>query len=321
MNNAHRAKSNHESASADYELVMVTYFSASNVSDFLETVGPGLPLVIIDNAQGRDGVGALAAGREHTRHQHGPGRGFAVAANIGLRTSSARYLVFVNPDSRPTPRIIESLVADLRADDRLGAVAALMTNMDGSTERGVGGWEPTPLRAVVHALGLHKWQRFSKFGLYARPRASETIDVDWVTGACMAVPRQVLKDLGGFDERYFVYSEDVDFGNRLRKAGLRVRLRTDLAVRHMAGSSGGTPSTGMSRLKGASFTAYARRHLAPSAAIAVVLLEAMGASARTVVHRARAQPDQAALMAAYTQGLILGAELPDPNEVGSHSAV
>jgi len=264
-------------APGDYELVLVTFFSRDNVEQFLDAIGAPVPMTVVDNGQGADGLETVTQGRAGVRYQHGPARGFATAANLGARGSHADYLVFVNPDSRPSRGLIDDLVGDLRADPGLGAVAALMTGPDGRSERGAGGWQPSPHRALTHAMGLHKL--FPTAGLYARPEPDQPIEVDWVTGACMAVPRKVFEELGGFDQRYFVYSEDVDFGRRLREAGYRLRLRTDLKVPHQAGSSGGTPSVTMSRLEGSSFAAYSRRHLRPAAAATVIALESGGAAA------------------------------------------
>jgi GT2 family glycosyltransferase len=295
-------------AFADVEMVMVTFHSRDHVRGFLESVGPEIPLVLIDNSAGADDVAGVVTNRPGTRYLTGPGRGFATAANIGARTSTAEYLIFVNPDSRPTREVLLALVADLREASDLGCVAALLTGADGQGERGAGGWEPSPRRALVHAAGLHKW--FRSAGLYARPRPYELVDVDWVVGACTAVRRPEFLALGAFDESYFVYSEDVDWSRRLRAAGYRVRLRTDLLVPHSAGSSGGTSSTTMSRIKGASFAAYTRRHVGGAAATCVVAVEALGAIGRTVLYLLTARTGTARSMAAYARGLLLGAEPP-----------
>ena len=85
------------------------------------------------------------------------------------------------------------------------------------------------------------------------------MEVDWVTGTCMAVRREPFRELGGFDEAFFVYCEDVAFGHRARRAGWRIRLREDVMVLHGTGSSG-APSSEMRRLQGASFTTYMNRY-------------------------------------------------------------
>ena len=79
----------------------------------------------------------------------------------------------------------------------------------------------------------------------------------------MAIRRETFVRLGGFDERYFVYNEDMAFGRRMREAGLRQILRGDLRVPHLGGGSG-AGSSYMSRMRGASMIAYLRHHHRPA---------------------------------------------------------
>lgn len=254
-----------------YEAVLVTYHSHGQVVGLLDALGPSVPVVMVDNASGADGIPAVAAERPGTRCLDGENVGFARAANLGARSSTAEYLVFVNPDTRPTPAVLQALVADLAADPGLGSVAAATTDAHGRIELGVGGWEPTPRRCLVYALGLHR--RWPRAGVVARPQVGEQIELGWITGACLAVRRETFLRLGGFDERYFVYNEDMAFGRAVREAGLGQRLRTDLLVRHATSSSGPQESTGrgaplpkMPQQKGASMASYLVDHNGPVAA-------------------------------------------------------
>src|SRR5205085_10576279 len=101
---------------------------------------------------------------------------------------------------------------------------------DGGPEIGAGGWRPPPRRALVHALGLHT--RLPLAGMVVRPVRDEPVTLDWVCGAVLAMPRATFLRLGGFDERYYLYCEDMDYGLAAQDAGLRSVLRTDLAVPH-----------------------------------------------------------------------------------------
>src|SRR5664280_974742 len=230
------------------------------------------------------------------------------------------YVVFANPDSRPTVEVFDALVAQLRSDPGLGAVAALLVEPNGQVEISVGGWEPSVSRAAVHAAGLHK--RFRRCGLWARPEPGESIDLDWLNGGCLAVRRQTLLDLGGFDDRYFVYNEDMTFGRTLREAGYRQELRTDLLVPHAAGSSGGG-STNMARLRGASMADCVRRYNSPAAALAIRLLLMLGTLLRIGQSAVKRDRPRAAMFRSYARGLLFGTgQLPGvPDEsAGSSTA-
>lgn len=285
------------------EMVLVTYHSRGLVEQLLARLPEELPVVVVDNASGADAVQEALAGREHARYLDGGGVGFSRAANLGARTSDRPYLVFVNPDTAPTIEILTALVDDLVADPGLAAVAATTVTGSGRVELGVGGWEPSLRRTIVYATGLHT--RWPESGLFARPRPHERIELDWLTGACLAVPRETFLRLGGFDEHYFLYNEDMAYGRRLREAGLRQRLRTDLLVPHAGAGSGGGRTT-MLQMRGASMHDYLHRHNSGVAAEAMRLVLTLGAVARCLISYARGRRPAARGFAAYTRGLWTG---------------
>lgn len=292
-----------ESRVPNFELVVVTYRSRTQVEGLLEGLPPDLPLVVVDNSDGADGIGEMLADRPDCRVLHGGGRGFARAANLGALTSEYDTVVFVNPDARPTLDTLWSLVDDVRADDTLASSAGTPIGRDGYPELGTGGWEPTVRRAVAHAAALHKVA--PKMGLYARPAPGEAIELDWTTGACMAVRTEVFRRLGGFDEGFFVYSEDVAFGHTVRALGLRQRLRTDLLVPHASGGSG-APSLEMCRLRGASMARYMRTRRGGIAGRLITATVAGGYLVRFAGYRLRRNPARAAEHLSYARGALTG---------------
>ncbi len=287
----------------DLELVIVTYFSRDLVADLLSALPVDVPVVIVDNSQGADGAADLVADRPHGRYLTGEGRGFAPAANLAARTSERPYLVFVNPDTHPAYEQLATLVDDLVRDDTLGAVAATTVAPDGRVELGVGGWEPNLLRTLVYATGLHG--RFPLAGLYARPEPGKPIELDWLTGACMAVPRERFVSLGGFDESFFLYNEDMSYGRQVREAGLSSRLRTDVLVPHAGGGSG-APKPVMLQMRGASMVRYLARHSSPGAVQLMRLTLSAGALGRGLVSLLRGRVPAARGFWAYNRGLWFG---------------
>lgn len=239
------------------EVVVVSYRSRAHVAELLAGWPQDLSVVVVDNASGADGLPEFTAAHPNVRYLDGGGEGFARAANLGALSSEREFVVFVNPDCRPSAVDLDALVTGLADDPASASHAATMTSGDGSIEAGVGGWEPSLRRLTVHALGLGSV--FREGGLFAAPRPGQRCDVDWTTGACMAVRTDQFRVLGGFDETFYVYAEDVSFGRAARLAGLRTRLREDVLVRHGAGGSG-APSLEMLRLRGASFAGYLTRY-------------------------------------------------------------
>jgi GT2 family glycosyltransferase len=289
--------------SASVELVIVAYRSRQQVEGLLSGLPDDLPVVVIDNSDGSDGLRDVVLARPAGRYLEGGGVGFARAANKGARSSTADVLVFVNPDTRPTLRDLTTLAQDVLDDPTCAASAGTLVEPDGRAQIGVGGWEPSVLRAAVHAAGLHKL--LPERGIFARPEIGRPARVDWVSGGCMAIRRETFERLGYFDEGYYVYLEDVEYGRAARAAGLHETLRTDVTI---SGSSGGSgaPSLEMMRLRGASMTRYLRRHHpAPAAALMIVLI-GLGYVVRAVERRLRGDAQRAREHWSYAVGSFTG---------------
>ena len=288
-------------ALSSIEVVLVAYRSRDHVAELLQSWPPELAVTVVENSNNVDGIADIVRQRPGTRYLDGGGQGFARAANRGADAAEGDYLVFVNPDTRPTADQLLSLVRGLADDPTAAAHAATVTGSDGEVEVGTGGWEPSVRRTAVHASGLHK--RFRTAGLFAQPRLGESVDVDWVCGACLAVRREQFRALGGFDDSFFVYAEDIAFGRRIRVAGLCSVLRPDVVVPHGAGSSG-APSLEMLRMRGASFAGYVRRYASPSSAAAMRALFAAGALLRALAQCLRLDLDNARLSLALARGVL-----------------
>lgn len=293
----------------DFEVVLVSYKSRHHVEALLDGWPEKLPVVVVDNSGNSDGIADLAR-LPNVRYLSGGGQGFGRAANLGAFSSEKPYAVFVNPDSRPTVEHLLALVRGLARDGAAVSHAATVTGRDGNVEIGVGGWEPSVRRLAVNATGLHK--ALPRTGLFAKPALGEHIELDWTTGACMAVRTEPFRELGGFDETFFVYAEDMAFGRQAREAGWRCVLRDDVVVPHGAGSSG-APSTEMLRLRGASFAGYLRRYHPGARGTAMRALFALGAAVRMAAQfatgrRAEAEQSRALLAGTLTQRAYVGGE-------------
>lgn len=288
----------------DVELILVSYHSADQIAGLLAGLPADLPVAVVDNARGADRVADSVRSRANGRYvDSGGDKGYAKAANMGVRTSGYEFVVFGNPDSRPTAEIIDTLVDHLRSDPTCGSVSATTVDAAGRPELGVGGWEPTLRRTLVHAFGLHKL--FPAAGVWYAPRDRQVVEREWVSGACMAIRTATFLSLGGFDERYFVYNEDMAFGRRMRDAGLRQVVRGDLRVPHLGGGSG-AGSSYMSRMRGASLIAYLRNHNRPAVVALMRTALVAGYLLRIVQCLLTRRWQRARGFISYEKGLILG---------------
>ena len=170
----------------------------------------------------------------------GPGRnlGYAGAANRGIGATRAPVVAVCNCDARIHPGTAAALLARFDAEPEVGAAGPAVFDEDGTRYPSARN-EPSTGDAVGHAVvGLVRsdnpfTRRYRE--LDADPTAPR--DVDWVSGAAIWLRRAALDTVGGWDERYFMYVEDVDLCARLRQAGWRIVYEPGGAVTHVHGAS------------------------------------------------------------------------------------
>jgi N-acetylglucosaminyl-diphospho-decaprenol L-rhamnosyltransferase len=163
--------------------------------------------------------------------------GFGKANNLGVKRSQGEYLLFLNTDTILTENTPKILADYLIANQDVGAVGSRLTFKDGSYQLSCGRF-PNLVIEFIYKIraGLdYRWhQVFSVFydHLYAK-----FTDVDWVTGACFMMHRDIFNKLGGFDESFFMYFEDVDLCKRIKDLGLKVVYYPQTTVIHLLGGS------------------------------------------------------------------------------------
>ncbi len=152
-------------------------------------------------------------------------RGFAANHNRAFRMAAGDYFVVANPDLRLTHDPLPALIKVL--DDRdVGVVGPLVVNSSGDLEASARRF-PTPTSIVRKVLA---WRPLHD---YAQPTAQ--FEPDWIAGTFMVFRTSTFTRLGGFDEQYFMYYEDVDVCARIRTSGLRVSLEPHAVVVHDPG--------------------------------------------------------------------------------------
>ncbi len=151
-------------------------------------------------------------------------RGFGANHNSAFRQASGEFFCVLNPDVRLTADPFPFLVDDLGIP-RIGAVAPLIVASDGAIQDSAREF-PTPASLLRKALGSGSPPGYSA--------ANEPFSPDWVAGMFMLFHSKVFRELGGFDERYFLYYEDVDLCARLRLAGYDIKVDPQVRVVHDA---------------------------------------------------------------------------------------
>jgi GT2 family glycosyltransferase len=292
--------------SGRYEVVVVSYRSRAQLARLLSVLPHHVAVVVADNSADHERVDDLLVGRPGAQYlDTGANLGFAAAANLGARAARAPILIFVNPDSAPTEAVLTSLVDELETDPTLGSCHPVLIDDAGSIKTVAGGgWQPTLPRAIVHALGLHAL--FPMRGIWARPRQGQRLELEWLTGTCLAVRREHFLEAGGFDERYFLYAEDISLGERLHNAGLRQVLRGDLAVYHAGGASSDVAASWLWRQRGVALASFLEDHNDGATALAMRLVLAFGFGLRAVCYGCLGRTNRVRELTGYAVAVLWG---------------
>lgn len=165
--------------------------------------------------------------------------GFTRGNNWALRLARGRHVMLLNPDTVVEPGALDRLIDYLDAHPEVGAVGPKLRYPDGSVQSSRRRF-PTPLTGFVESTVLERWLGGSRFVRdYRFDDRSDDVahEVDWLSGAALAIRRETLALTGLFDERFFMYSEEVDLCRRIRAAGWRIVYVPEAIVVHHEGRS------------------------------------------------------------------------------------
>jgi GT2 family glycosyltransferase len=171
--------------------------------------------------------------------RNGTNRGFAAACNQGAADAREEYLLFLNPDTRLMRESLSCAIRFLEKPEnrQMAAVGIQLVDDTGTVSRSCAR-SPTPGMFAIKMLGLDRiWPRWFRSHFMEEWNHSETRLVDHVIGAFYCVRREVFVTLGGFDERYFLYLEDLDLSHRIHEAGWRIAFLADTCAYHRGGGT------------------------------------------------------------------------------------
>lgn len=236
---------------SDISVVVVSWNTRERLTRCLAALALAAPeteveTIVVDNGSTDGSQQMVAKQFPHVRLvQNGDNLGYGRAANIGVKAGSGRYVLILNSDCEPEPGSLTVMAERLERDPGIGGVFCSLVNPDGSLQPSVHGRFPSPwgmlgdlfgwssLRhAVYRRSRLHRWLLGGARRLHGRER-----DVEWGGGACLLLRRSAFETVNGFDERFFMYYEDVDLCHRLRDAGHRLRYVPAARVVHHWGES------------------------------------------------------------------------------------
>lgn len=227
----------------EVDIIIVTYNSARFIGELLDSIPAAVGnitanVIVVDNGS-TDGTVKVLLDREDCHLVQSTNVGYAGGINRGIREGSgADAILILNPDVRLSPGSVAPLLDALRTPGT-GIVAPRVLSDHGSLEFSLRR-EPSLLRAL--GLGSTKRPAFSEYvqepAAYEHPHAA-----DWALGAVLMISKHCFDVLRGWDESFFLYSEETDFSLRARDIGLRTWYEPRSVAVHIGGGSGRSGQT------------------------------------------------------------------------------
>ncbi len=242
-------------------IVIVSFNTRADLERCIESVlvsPPSVPceLVVVDNASRDGSADAVRARWPSVRLiEQAQNVGFAAANNAGIRSSSGDLILLLNSDCLVPAGAVDTLIARLTAHPAAAVAGPRLVDGTGRTELSFGPMI-SPLAEVRQKWTMRLYER--RVGWMERRVLAATSRehyVDWVSGAALLVYRADLEAVGLLDERYFLYTEDVDLCASIRARGRRILFTPEATITHLRGRSRAT-------VPGAMNAAYRRSHLA-----------------------------------------------------------
>ena len=218
-----------EPVAIDVSIIYVNWNCAEEIAASIHSVrsmsrSSRVQFIVVDNASPQ---GSAPLDQDPGIHViHNPANhGFGAGCNLGSLAAQGRYLLFLNPDTRFLNDVLSHLLPFLQAHPSAGIVGPMLQNEAGHVQFDGARSLPTLFNEFLQHSTLAF--KFPRSAWTSRPYLSDwdhrsTREVETVLGACMLLRANVFASIGGFDEKFFLYSEEVDLCRRLRSAGLQV---------------------------------------------------------------------------------------------------
>ena len=205
--------------------------------------------------------------------------GFAKANNIALKKARGKFFLLINPDTIVQEDTIRVMVEFLRSHPDAGLAGCKILNPDGSFQPACRRGLPTPWVAFTRIIGLSKlFPKTRLFGKYNLTYldTEETYPVDAVSGSFMMVRKETFEQVGGLDESYFMYGEDLDWCYRIRQAGWQIFYVHSTQIIHYKGESTRRSSLDEIRTFYDAMNLFVEKHFQTSRLFKIVLRLSIG---------------------------------------------
>jgi GT2 family glycosyltransferase len=243
----------------DLSIVIINYKTRDLTSECIKSVLKHTKkikyeIILIDNDSQDDSVESIKKilGSQHTIISNKQNLGFAAANNQGLKVAKGKYILFLNSDTLILDNSLDKMIDWMDKNPDVAVSTCKLLNADKSIQP-TGGFFPTPFRLISWMLFVDDMPILNKLTKPFHPHKDFYLrkqNLDWVTGAFLLARTEVIKEVNGFSQDYFMYTEEVDLCYQIKKLGWQVWYLPSSAIIHYGQASGSSEKAIVSEFKG-----------------------------------------------------------------------
>ncbi len=218
-------------------IIIVTFNSAKTIKACLDSIiqfSPNTEIIVVDNSSEDDTRKIIHGfGSRVKLIETGANLGFARASNMGVKSATGEFIIFLNPDTRIIEKnSLSRLGKSLEENSQYGLIGSKLIYPDGLEQARV-----RNLPTVGRAFQEYILQRKGTYDFY-QPNCKTLCEVECVIGACIIIKKELFLKIGGFNEKYFMYFEDIELCKEVRRLGYKIGFLPEVTVEHAEGKSG-----------------------------------------------------------------------------------
>lgn len=269
----------------DLSIIIVNY----NVKEFLQNLLHSIKkatqslqteIIIIDNASDDGSVEFLREKFPEVKViANNKNLGFGKANNLGLKIASGKYLLMLNPDTIVAEDTFTKMISFFENNPSVGLAGCKILNPDGTLQLACRRSFPGPWTSFCKVTGLSNLfpnsRLFAKYNLTYLDE-NQTYEVDAISGSFMMMRKEVYEKIGGFDEQFFMYGEDLDLAYRVQKEGYKVYYFHETQIIHYKGESTKRSSLDETKVFHNAMHLFVKKHLSSSLVVEFILRSAIG---------------------------------------------
>ena len=223
----------------DVSIVIVNFETPKDVENLIESIFKTVKktkfeIIVVDNSNNADLV--FKTKKKFVKVFKIENKGFGNACNFGALKAESLNVLFINADVVVNEKTIDDVFEFFKSKEKIGAVGVRQVRENGEFDAGCKRGFPTPFNAACYYLKLDKiFQNVKIFGGYHRTDLKENCvqEIECISGAFFLIKKEVFHEIGGFDEKFFMYGEDVDLCYRLKEKGFINQYYGVRSVKHL----------------------------------------------------------------------------------------